>query len=68
VPDLLDPRPDLLPLYDSGEAAGFLYYVAPYVEGGSLLDRIRVNARRVVLWSAAIAEYELLLLVLHLGR
>ncbi|NNK47951.1 MAG: protein kinase, partial [Gemmatimonadetes bacterium] len=29
-----------LPLYDSGEADGFLYYVMPYVEGDSLRDRI----------------------------
>jgi hypothetical protein len=29
---------------------------------------IRVNMRRVLLWSAVIAEYVLLLLVLHLQR
>jgi ribosomal protein S26 len=29
---------------------------------------IRVNVRRVLLWSAVIAEYGLLLLVLHLRR
>ncbi|HKU63371.1 MAG TPA: protein kinase [Gemmatimonadales bacterium] len=33
-------HPHLLPLYDSGEANGFLYYVAPFVEGGSLRDRL----------------------------
>ncbi|MDQ3138142.1 MAG: serine/threonine protein kinase, partial [Gemmatimonadota bacterium] len=33
-------HPHLLPLYDSGEADGFLYYVGPYVEGGSLRDRL----------------------------
>src|ERR1041385_1493928 len=35
-------HPNLLPLYDSGESSGFLYYVMPYVEGESLrtlLDR-----------------------------
>ena len=26
-------HPHILPLLDSGEAAGFLYYVMPYVEG-----------------------------------
>jgi serine/threonine-protein kinase len=31
---------NILPLYDSGEAAGFLYYVMPYVEGESLRDRL----------------------------
>jgi eukaryotic-like serine/threonine-protein kinase len=29
-------HPHILPLYDSGEAGGLLYYVVPYVEGGSL--------------------------------
>jgi serine/threonine-protein kinase len=33
-------HPHILPLYDSGEADGFLYYVMPYVEGDSLGDRI----------------------------
>jgi serine/threonine protein kinase len=31
-------HPHILPLYDSGEANGFLYYVMPYVEGESLRD------------------------------
>src|SRR5687767_12534151 len=30
----------ILPLYDSGEAQGFLYYVMPYVEGESLRERL----------------------------
>ena len=34
-------HPHILPLYDSGEAAGFLYYVMPYVDGESLRDRLR---------------------------
>src|SRR5207302_2126339 len=33
-------HPHILPLLDSGEAAGFLYYVTPYVEGESLRDRL----------------------------
>ena len=33
-------HPHILPLYDSGEAAGFLYYVMPLIEGGSLRDRL----------------------------
>src|SRR3989475_1333971 len=33
-------HPHILPLYDSGAAAGFLYYVMPYVEGESLRDRL----------------------------
>jgi serine/threonine-protein kinase len=33
-------HPHILPLYDSGEAEGLLYYVMPYVEGESLRDRL----------------------------
>ncbi len=33
-------HPHILPLYDSGEAGGFLYYVMPLVEGESLRDRL----------------------------
>ncbi|UCF39643.1 MAG: serine/threonine protein kinase, partial [Gemmatimonadota bacterium] len=33
-------HPHILPLYDSGEAGGFLYYVMPYVEGETLADLI----------------------------
>src|SRR6266852_4555923 len=33
-------HPHILPLHDSGEANGFLYYVMPYVEGESLRSRL----------------------------
>lgn len=33
-------HPHIVPLYDSGEASGFLYYVMPLVEGESLRDRL----------------------------
>ena len=33
-------HPHILPLHDSGEADGFLFYVMPYLEGESLRDRI----------------------------
>jgi serine/threonine-protein kinase len=33
-------HPHILPLHDSGEADGFLYYVMPYVEGVSLRERL----------------------------
>ena len=33
-------HPHILPLHDSGEADGFLYYVMPYIEGETLSDRI----------------------------
>src|SRR2546425_11093864 len=33
-------HPHILPLHDSGEADGFLYYVMPFVEGESLRARL----------------------------
>ncbi len=33
-------HPHILPLHDSGEADGFLYYVMPYVKGESLRERL----------------------------
>src|SRR5689334_19005878 len=33
-------HPHILPLYDSGEAAGSLFYVMPFIEGESLRHRI----------------------------
>src|SRR5947208_558074 len=33
-------HPHILPLHDSGEAGGFLYYVMPFVQGESLRDRL----------------------------
>ena len=33
-------HPHILPLFDSGEADGFLFYVMPYVEGDTLKDRL----------------------------
>ncbi|TFG42781.1 MAG: serine/threonine protein kinase, partial [Gemmatimonadales bacterium] len=33
-------HPHILPLFDSGEADSFLFYVMPYVEGETVRDRI----------------------------
>jgi len=33
-------HPHILPLLDSGDAAGFLFYVMPYIQGESLRDRL----------------------------
>jgi tetratricopeptide (TPR) repeat protein len=33
-------HPHILPLHDSGEAEGLLYFVMPYIEGESLRDRL----------------------------
>jgi TolB-like protein len=38
-------HPHILPLHDSGEADGFLYYVMPYVEGESLRQRLTREGR-----------------------
>src|SRR5690349_6942410 len=33
-------HPNILPLHDSGETEGILYYVMPYVDGASLRQRM----------------------------
>ena len=38
-------HPHIIPLFDSGEAAGYLYYVMPVVEGETLRDRILREGR-----------------------
>jgi len=38
-------HPHVLALHDSGEAGTFLYYVMPFIEGGSLRQRIEVAGR-----------------------
>ena len=38
-------HPHILPLFDSGEARGLLYYVMPYKEGESLRDRLARERR-----------------------
>ncbi len=42
---------NILPLHDSGEASGFLYYVMPFVEGESLRDRLD-REKRLTLYDA----------------
>jgi serine/threonine protein kinase/Flp pilus assembly protein TadD len=38
-------HPHILPLFDSGEASGWLYYVMPYVQGESLRQRLEREQR-----------------------
>jgi eukaryotic-like serine/threonine-protein kinase len=38
-------HPLILPLYDSGNAGGVLYYIMPYVEGESLYQRLERDRR-----------------------
>ncbi|MDH4350593.1 MAG: protein kinase, partial [Gemmatimonadota bacterium] len=33
-------HPHILPLFDSGEAGSFLYYVMPHIEGQTLRDKL----------------------------
>jgi serine/threonine-protein kinase len=33
-------HPHILPLFDSGEADGFLYYVMPYIQGETIRDKL----------------------------
>ncbi|HSB55026.1 MAG TPA: serine/threonine-protein kinase, partial [Gemmatimonadales bacterium] len=47
-------HPNILPLFDSGSADGFLYYVMPFVEGESLRDRMQRERQLPVAESVAI--------------
>ena len=49
-------HPHILPVYDSGEDAGRLWYVMPYVEAGSLRDRLRREGRLPVRDAVRIAR------------
>ena len=49
-------HPHIVPLYDSGEADGLLYYVMPYVEGESLRDRLRRERQLAVDEAVGIAR------------
>jgi serine/threonine-protein kinase len=49
-------HPHILPLIDSGDAGGVLYYVSPYVPGGSLRDRMTRERRLPVRDALRIAQ------------
>src|SRR5258705_12541909 len=38
-------HPHIVPLIDSGESDGSLYYVSPYIPGGSLRDRLNRQSK-----------------------
>ncbi len=41
-------HPHILPLFDSGEADGLLYYIMPYLEGESLRERLHCDEQLAV--------------------
>ncbi len=49
-------HPHILPLFDSGEADSFLYYVMPYVQGESLRERLDRDKQLPVGEAVAIAK------------
>ena len=49
-------HPNILPLFDSGEADSFLFYVMPYVEGDTLKDRLAREGHLPVNDAVAIAS------------
>ena len=49
-------HPNILPLFDSGEADSFLFYVMPYVEGDTLKDRLAREGQLPVNDAVAIAK------------
>src|SRR5438093_3885643 len=51
-------HPHLLALHDSGEASGFLYYVMPYIDGGSLRQQLEGPPRRPLSQQQALAIAE----------
>src|SRR6185503_9719578 len=51
-------HPHILALHDSGEAGGFLYYVMPYIDGGSLRQQLEGPPRRALSQEQALAIAE----------
>lgn len=49
-------HPHILPLLDSGEAAGLLYYVTPYADGGTLRDRLKNEPQLPIETALAVAR------------
>ena len=49
-------HPHILPLFDSGAADGFLFYVMPHIEGESLRERIDREKQLGVNESVAITQ------------
>ncbi|MDX1492977.1 MAG: protein kinase [Longimicrobiales bacterium] len=50
-------HPHILPLFDSGEAAGLLFYTMPFLEGETLRERLRREGRLAVDEAVQIATH-----------
>ena len=49
-------HPNIVPVYDSGEADGFLYYVMPFIDGENLQHCLREQGRLAVEQTIQIAR------------
>jgi TolB-like protein len=53
-------HPNIVPLHDSGEAGGHLFYVMPHIEGESLRQRLKretmLPVAQVLEWGAQVAD------------
>jgi serine/threonine-protein kinase len=49
-------NPHILPLHDSGESAGLLWYTMPWIQGGSLRDRLHREGQLPIPDALAIAR------------
>ena len=49
-------HPHIIPLHDSGQADGLLYYVMPFIDGESLRDRLSREGRLAIGTAVAIAR------------
>jgi TolB-like protein/predicted Ser/Thr protein kinase len=53
-------HPNIVPVYDSGESDGRLFYVMPYIEGENLRDRLRreimLPVPQAIAWAVEICE------------
>lgn len=49
-------HPHILPLYDSGQADGLLFYVMPYIDGESLRDRLNREKQLPIAVAVRVAQ------------